>query len=165
MISSAAHPRWPLRLPSWVWFPSIRGQMPGSSDRFFFSMISSAAHSRWPLRPPSWIWFPSIRGQTLGSIDPIFSGLLGWLEEGSFQWSAPLLIKDGHYGHYGHHLGFHFCQLSQQRLVRFVCGLLGVTGGRFPSMISTAAHSRWPLAGHGIICNHNLAAGFSWAPS
>jgi hypothetical protein len=23
MISSAAHPRWPLRPPSWIWFPSI----------------------------------------------------------------------------------------------------------------------------------------------
>jgi hypothetical protein len=23
MISSASHPKWPLRLPSWIWFPSI----------------------------------------------------------------------------------------------------------------------------------------------
>jgi hypothetical protein len=32
MISAAAHPRWPLRPPSWIWFPSIRGQTPGSID-------------------------------------------------------------------------------------------------------------------------------------
>jgi hypothetical protein len=47
-------------------------------------MISSAAHPRWPQWPPSWIWFSSIRGQTRG-----------WLEEGSFRWSAPPLIQDG----------------------------------------------------------------------
>jgi hypothetical protein len=29
MISSDAHPR---RLPSWIWFPSIGGQTPGSID-------------------------------------------------------------------------------------------------------------------------------------
>jgi hypothetical protein len=27
---------------------------------------------------------------------------------------------------------------------QFFCGLLGVTGGRFLSMTSTIAHSRWP---------------------
>jgi hypothetical protein len=39
-----------------------------------------------------------------------------------------------------------FCQSSHQllgRLVRFVCGLLGVIGGSFLSMISAAAHWRW----------------------
>jgi hypothetical protein len=55
----------------------------------FISMISSAAHTRWLLWPPSWIWFTSIRGQTPGSIDPISLWLIGgWLEEGSFRWSA-----------------------------------------------------------------------------
>jgi hypothetical protein len=55
MISSAVHPRWPLRPPSWIWFPSFRGQTPVSIDPIFLwlfgvtrgrflSMISSAAH-------------------------------------------------------------------------------------------------------------------------
>jgi hypothetical protein len=67
MISFAAHPRWPLRPPSLIWFPSITGQTPGSIDLIFMwliggdyrgrflSRISSASHPRWPLRPPSWI--------------------------------------------------------------------------------------------------------------
>jgi hypothetical protein len=55
MISSAAHPRWPLRSPICIWFPSIRGQTP-----------------RWqvpPLIQDGWLaaifdWFPSIIWQT-----------------------------------------------------------------------------------------------------
>jgi hypothetical protein len=39
MISSAAHPRWPLRSPSWIWFPSIRGQTPGSTGLIFWWLI------------------------------------------------------------------------------------------------------------------------------
>jgi hypothetical protein len=39
MISSTAHPRWPLRPPSWIRFPSIRGQMPGSIDPIFLWLI------------------------------------------------------------------------------------------------------------------------------
>jgi hypothetical protein len=39
MISSAAHPRWPLRLPSWISFPSIRRQMPWSIDPIFLWLI------------------------------------------------------------------------------------------------------------------------------
>jgi hypothetical protein len=35
----------------------------------------------------------------------LFVAYLGWLEEGSFLWSAPLLIQDGRYGT---HLGFGF---------------------------------------------------------
>jgi hypothetical protein len=64
----------------------------------------------------------------------------GWLEEGSFRWSAPPLIQDGHYGR---HLGFRFRILEDKhlgRLIQFFCGLLGVTRGRFLSMISTATH-------------------------
>jgi hypothetical protein len=63
----------------------------------------------------------------------------GWLEEGSFQWSALPLIKDGHYGC---HLGFGFRRLDNKRLgrfIRFSCGLLVMTSGRFLSMISSAA--------------------------
>jgi hypothetical protein len=66
----------------------------------------------------------------------------GWLEEGSFRWSAPPLIQGGCYGR---HLGFDFRRLEDKRLgrlIRFVCGLLGVTTGRFFSMISSAAHPR-----------------------
>jgi hypothetical protein len=68
----------------------------------------------------------------------------GWLGEGSFRWSAPPLIQDGHYSL---HLGFDFRRLEDKRLgrwIRFFCGLLGVTRGRFLSMISSAAHPRWP---------------------
>jgi hypothetical protein len=46
----------------------------------------------------------------------------------------------------GSHIWFRFFRLSDEclgRLLRFFCGLLGVTGGRFLSMTSTAAHSRW----------------------
>jgi hypothetical protein len=51
-----------------------------------------------------------------------------WLEEGSFRWSAPPLIQDGH------HLGFGFRRLEGKRLgrlIQFLCGLLGVTRWRF----------------------------------
>jgi hypothetical protein len=40
MISSTTHPRWPLRLPSWISFPSIRAQTPaGSIDAIFLWLI------------------------------------------------------------------------------------------------------------------------------
>jgi hypothetical protein len=39
MISSAAHPRWPLRPPSWIWFPSITGQTRGSVDLIIMRFI------------------------------------------------------------------------------------------------------------------------------
>jgi hypothetical protein len=44
------------------------------------------------------------------------------------------------------HLGFSFRRFSDQRLgwlVRFFGGSLGVTGGKFLSMISSATHPRW----------------------
>jgi hypothetical protein len=66
----------------------------------------------------------------------------GWLEEGSFGWSALPLIQNGCYGR---HLGFGFRQLEVKclgRLIRFFCGLLGATIGKFLSMISSAAHPR-----------------------
>jgi hypothetical protein len=69
----------------------------------------------------------------------------GWLEEGSFRWSAPPLIQDARYGH---HLWFGFRRLRDKclgRLIQFLCGSLGVTRVRFLSMISSAAHPRWPL--------------------
>jgi hypothetical protein len=48
----------------------------------------------------------------------------GWLEEGSFRWSAPLLIQDGR------RLGFRISQLEDKRLgglIPFFCG--SVIGG------------------------------------
>jgi hypothetical protein len=48
----------------------------------------------------------------------------------------------------GRHLGFGFRRFSDQSLgwlVRFFGGSLGVTGGRFLSMTSVAAHPIWPL--------------------
>jgi hypothetical protein len=74
-----------------------------------------------------------------------FCGLLGWLEESSFRLSVLLLIQNGCYGR---HLRFGFHRLDYKclgRLIRFFCGLLVVTRGRFLSMISSAAHLRWPL--------------------
>jgi hypothetical protein len=105
-------------------------------------MISSDTHSRWPLQPPSWIWFLLIRGQT-----PV--AYWGWLEEGSFRWSASPLF---HWGLlYSCVLGFGFRQLDNKclgRFIRFFCGLLGVITGRFLSIISSATHPRWPLGCH-----------------
>jgi hypothetical protein len=66
----------------------------------------------------------------------------GWLEEGSFRWSAPPLIQDGRYAH---HLGFGLHWFSDQRLGRLVWffgGSLGVTRGRF---LTVTAHLTWPL--------------------
>jgi hypothetical protein len=81
----SAHPR------SWIWFPSISGQTPGSIDPDFSAAYwgwLEEGSFRWSAHPRSWIWFPSIRGQTPGSIDPDFSAAYwGWLEEGSFRWS------------------------------------------------------------------------------
>jgi hypothetical protein len=82
MISSAAHPRWPLafrrlqdkRLGRLIWF--FCGLLGVTRGRFL-SMISSAARPRW--LPPSWIWFPSITGQTPGSTGPIVVAHCGWL--------------------------------------------------------------------------------------
>jgi hypothetical protein len=62
--------------------------------------------------------------------------------EGSFRKSACFDFQ------YGHHLEIGFRRLSDERLgwlVRFYSGLLEMTGGRFLSMTSVAAHSRWPL--------------------
>jgi hypothetical protein len=39
MISSAAHPRWPLWLPSWIWFLSIKRQTPESIHPIFLWLI------------------------------------------------------------------------------------------------------------------------------
>jgi hypothetical protein len=50
----------------------------------------------------------------------------------------------------GRHLGFGFRRLEDKcmgRLITFLCGSLGVTRG-FVSMMSSAAHPRWPLHGH-----------------
>jgi hypothetical protein len=69
----------------------------------------------------------------------------GWQQEGYFRWSAPPLIQDGRYGR---QLEFGFRRFSDQRLrwlLRRFGGSLGVTGGRFLSMSSSATHPRWPL--------------------
>jgi hypothetical protein len=108
--------------------------------------ISSTAHPRWPLRQPSWICFPSIkRTNTWVDWSDFSVAYWGWLEEGSFWSSALQLIQDGHYGR---HLGFGFYRLEEKRLghlIRFFCGILRVNRGRFLSIISSAAHPRWPL--------------------
>jgi hypothetical protein len=94
----------------------------------------------------------SIIGHTPGSIDLIFLRLGGWLEEGCFRWSAPLLIQGGHYDS---HLRFGFRRLEDKRLgrlIQFFCGSLGVTRGRFLPVISTASYQRWPLWPPSWIC-------------
>jgi hypothetical protein len=92
------------------------------------------------------IWFPSIIGQTHGSIDPtdFYVAYCGWVEEGSFRWSAAPLIQDGRYGR---HLGFGFRRIQDNRLgwlISFLCGSLGMSRGRYLSVISSAIHPRWP---------------------
>jgi hypothetical protein len=89
MISAAAHSRWPLWQPSWIWFPSIICQTPGLTGPDFFCgllgvtggrfllLTSAAAHSTWPSHLPSWISFPSIISRTPESTDPIFWYLIG----------------------------------------------------------------------------------------
>jgi hypothetical protein len=91
IVSSAAHPRWPLQPPSWISFPSIRGSTSAWVNWSNFSVahwgwleegsfqwsappLGGTTHPRWS---PSWIWFPLIRGQAPGSIDPIFLRLIG----------------------------------------------------------------------------------------
>jgi hypothetical protein len=74
MNSSASHPRWPQRPPSWIWFPS---SLLGVTRGRFLSMISSAAHPRWPLWLPYWIWFPLIFSQRLGRLVWFFGASLG----------------------------------------------------------------------------------------
>jgi hypothetical protein len=64
------------------------------------------------------------------------------LEEGSFRWSAPPLFQDGR-------------RLDDKRVGRFMqffWGLLGMTSGRFVSMISSAAHPTRPLRQPSWIC-------------
>jgi hypothetical protein len=72
------------------------------------------------------IWFPSIIGQTPGStwsIDLIFLWLIGgWLEEGSFRWSAPPLIQDGRRPSW-----ILFPSIRGQMSIWFFCGSLGMT--------------------------------------
>jgi hypothetical protein len=110
------------RLGRLIWFSC---GLLGATRGRFLSMISSAAQA--------WVDWSD------------FSvAYWGRLQEGSFRWSAQPLIQDGHYGR---HLGFRFCRLEHKRLgrlIRFFCGLLGVIRGRFLSMISSAAHPRWP---------------------
>jgi hypothetical protein len=82
MISSAAHSRWTPWLPSWIWFPSITGQTPGSIDLIFMWLIGDD-YRKVPFNDQlgysskmAGISFLSIRGQATGSIDPIFLWLI-----------------------------------------------------------------------------------------
>jgi hypothetical protein len=83
---------------------------------------------------------PSIIGQTPGSMDPIFLWLIGVTRKVPFD---DQLIQMAAI------LDFGFRRLQDKRLgqlIRFLCGSLGVTRGRFLSMIGSAAHPRWPLS-------------------
>jgi hypothetical protein len=70
MISSGAHPRWLLWPPSWIWFPSITGQTPGSIDLIFMWLIGvdkrkvpfddQLSCSSKMAAINQWIWFPLI---------------------------------------------------------------------------------------------------------
>jgi hypothetical protein len=54
MISSAANPTWPQRPPSWIWFPSIRGQTPWVDWSDFLWLIGGwleEGYFRWTAPP------------------------------------------------------------------------------------------------------------------
>jgi hypothetical protein len=69
------------------------------------------------------IWFPSITGQTPGSIDPIFLWLIGKVPfDDQLRCSSKMATIDSS-----------------------LLWLIGVTTGKFLSMISSATHPRWQL--------------------
>jgi hypothetical protein len=89
------------------------------------------------------IWFPSIIGQTSGSIDPISLWLIDNRKvpfddqlRHSSKMAATAAILDL--------VSILFSDQRLGQLVRFFGGSLGVTGGRFLLMISSATHPRWP---------------------
>jgi hypothetical protein len=103
-------------------------------------MFSSAAHPSWPLRPPSFISFPSIRGQTPGSIDPISLWLIGGDErkvpfDDQLRRSSKILDS----------VSIDFLTNAWVDWSNFLWLIVGVTGGRFLSMISSTTYPRWPL--------------------
>jgi hypothetical protein len=89
---------------------------------------------------------PSIVGQTPGSIDQIFLWLIG----GDYR-KVPIddqLCRSSKMATTAAILDFSFSRLQDKRLgllIRFLCGSLGVTRGRFLLMISSAARPRWLL--------------------
>jgi hypothetical protein len=82
--------------------------------------------------------FVSVDYLTNGWVDcsDFFVAYWGWLEEGSSRWLVPQLIQDGTYDLVS------IDSLTRNARVRYFCGLLGVTGGRFLSITSATAHSR-----------------------
>jgi hypothetical protein len=86
------------------------------------------------------------RRETPGSIDPIFLWLIG----GDYR-KVPFddqLRRSSKMAATADNLDFGFRRLQENRLgrlIRFLCGSLVVTRGRFLSMISSAAHPRWLL--------------------
>jgi hypothetical protein len=68
----------------------------------------------------------------------------GWLVEGSFRWSPPPLIQDGRCGAILDLVSVDFLTNAWVDWSELL-GLIGVTGGWFLSMTSTAAHPTWPL--------------------
>jgi hypothetical protein len=79
-----------IRWPSWILFPSIISQTPGSIDLIFLwhivcdeRTVPFDDHPRWPVWTPSWSWFPSIIWQTPGLTGPILCSLLE-VTEGMF---------------------------------------------------------------------------------
>jgi hypothetical protein len=62
----------------------------------------------------------------------------GWLEEGSFRWSALQLIQDGRYGR---HLGFGFCRIEDKCLVDW--SDFSVAYLRWLEELGSFRHVRW----------------------
>jgi hypothetical protein len=140
-----------------IWFPSIRGQTPGSIDPSFLWLIwgeerkvpfdDQLCRSSKMAATAMILDLVSVDYRTNACVDwSKFSvAYLRWGEEGSFRWSALPLVQNGRYGH---DLGFGFRRLEDKRLgrlIRFFCGSLGVTRGRFLAMISSVANPRWLL--------------------
>jgi hypothetical protein len=102
-------------------------------------------------------WFPDFQWQHEvvtwwqfdQSDDSIFSSAdlvayWEWLEKGSFRWPGASLIQDGRQAAILDFVSVDYLTNAWVDCSDFFVAYWGVTGGRFLSMTSAAAHSRWP---------------------
>jgi hypothetical protein len=144
------HPRWPLWLPSWIQFPSIRRQMLGSIHLIFLWLIGGdqLCRSSEMAATAAILDLVSVDYSTNARVDWSYFSVAywGWLEEGSIRWSALPLIQDRHCDAAILDLvSVDFLTNAWVDLSDFFSWLIGATGGRFLSMTSAAAHSTWLL--------------------
>jgi hypothetical protein len=108
MISSAAHSRWPLWHPSWIWFRRLSDKTPRLTDPIFlvaYWVWLEAGSFGWQVLP---LIHHGRHSTHLGfHFRPLFHKRLsrrvwfflpywGRLQEGSFRWQVPPLIQGGH---------------------------------------------------------------------